>query len=91
MKAFKIRQGLSANERVFIKSFPGAKNECMSDYIKPSLKYTPDVVILHCGTNDFHTAKNPDVISSKILNLVNEMKNDNNEIIVCGKSQETTC
>ena len=35
-----MRQGLSANERVSIKSFPGARNECMSDYIKPSLKYT---------------------------------------------------
>ena len=48
----------------------------MSHYIKPSLKYTPDVVILHCGTNDLRTEKSADIIASEIITLANEMKND---------------
>ena len=84
MKAFKMRQGLSANEKVYIKSFPGAKNDCMSDYIKPSLKYNPDAIILHCGTNDLRMEKSAEVIVNEILNLANEMKTENNEIIISG-------
>ena len=84
IKAFKMKQGLSSKEKVFIKSFAGAKNECMSDYITPSLKYKPDVIILHCGTNDLRSEKSTEDIATEIINLAKRMKSDNNDIIISG-------
>ena len=56
----------------------------MSDYIKPSLKYTPDVIILHCGTNDLRTEKKAEEIENEVINLAKEMKKEDNEIIISG-------
>ena len=58
IKPFKMRQSLK-NERIFGKSFPGSTIDCMKDYIKPSLKYDPDAIIIHVGTNDLRTEKEP--------------------------------
>ena len=56
----------------------------MVDCIKPSLKYTPDVIILHCGMNDLRMEKNTDEIANEIINLAKEMNKDENEIIISG-------
>ena len=48
IKAFKMRNALSSNEKIYIKSFPGATTEDMRDYIKPSLKYNSGIQV-----NDF--------------------------------------
>ena len=52
MKTFKMKQGMSKQDKMYIKSFPGATIQCMHDYIKRSLKFQPDTILLHCGTND---------------------------------------
>ena len=36
----------------FVKTFPGATTEDMESYIIQTLKRNPDVLIIHCGTND---------------------------------------
>ena len=85
MKSFKMKQGLTSKEKVFIKSFPGATNECMVDYIKPTLKHNPDVIIVHSGTNDLRsTEKSAGDIANEIIKLAKSIKSDNNEIIVSG-------
>ena len=35
-----------------IRPHPGATIVDMIDYIKPELRNKPDIIILHCGTND---------------------------------------
>ena len=50
IQAHKIRQGLKGNERVYVKSFPGATVNNMRSYVIPSKKFSNDHVILHIGT-----------------------------------------
>ena len=44
--------GISRDHTVKIRPHPGATDIDMCDYIKPELRHQPDVIILHCGTND---------------------------------------
>ena len=37
---------------VFVKTFSDVKSTCMNDYVKPSVRSSPDHFILHVGTND---------------------------------------
>ena len=82
IESYKMRQGMTSDEKVYIKSFPGAKVECMTDYIKPTLKFNPDAIILHIGTNDLRSEKSAEDIGNEILSLVNTIKTPVNQIIV---------
>ena len=42
------------NCKVYVRSFPGAKVQCMDDYKKPSMRDKPDHFIIHVGTNDLN-------------------------------------
>ena len=44
--------GTSRDHTVKIRPHLGATNIDMCDYIKLELRHQPDVIILHCGTND---------------------------------------
>ena len=52
IKAYKMRDSITKGDRIYVKSFSGATISDMEDYVKPSLKYNPDLVILQIGTND---------------------------------------
>ena len=39
-------------QNVIVKSFPGAKLDCMSHYTIATFKSNPDRIIIHCGTNN---------------------------------------
>ena len=43
---------ISRDHTVKIRPHPGARSIDMGDYIKRELRHQPDVIILHCGTND---------------------------------------
>ena len=44
---------LSNKQRhVYVKSFPGATSDDFIDYCKPIAKRTPDIMVVHVGTND---------------------------------------
>ena len=81
IKPFKMRKVISSNDKIYIKSFPGAKIDCMKDYTKPSPKYHPDLLILHMGTNDLCSEKSPEDIAEDI-NLTRDIKTDENEVVV---------
>ena len=49
---------------------PGATTVDICNYIKPELRYKPDVIIIHCGTNDIENEINT---VKKIKNLVKEI------------------
>ena len=72
------------NERLFVKSFPGATLDDMMDYIKPSLKYNPDHIIIHTGTIDLKSDKDAMEISNEIIKLANNVKTDENIVTISG-------
>ena len=41
-----------SNDDVKLKCHRGVTSEDLSDYLKPVIRKNPDVVIIHCGTND---------------------------------------
>ena len=71
--------GISRDHTVKIKPHPGATSIDMCDYIKLKLRHQPDVIILHCGTNDIsneiNTLKKLDgqMHSSVGLDIINLM------------------
>ena len=44
--------GISKNDQVQVKAHPGATTNDIIDYIKPTIRQKPDIVIVHSGTND---------------------------------------
>ena len=75
----------SINHRYIVKVRPflSAKTIDMVDYIKPTQRdFSPDVYLLHVGTNYLFSNKSPEQISPDILNLANSLKLDNNTVIV---------
>ena len=82
IQGHRMKQGMSSGDKVFVRCFAGAKTECMNDYIKPSLKYYPDVVVLHVGTNDLRGTKTPEEIGEDILTIARKIKTPNNEVII---------
>ena len=82
IKSYKMRQGMNAKERVFIKSFPGATLSDMKHYIQSSMKHKPGMIILHCGTSDLRTTQTAEEIAEEITNLANTIKNEENEVII---------
>ena len=54
-------KGLSRDHHVTVRKHPGATSEDIKDYIKPPARRKPDVMIIHCGTNDL-TKKDADTV-----------------------------
>ena len=77
MQAYKMKQCLSSNDKVFVKSFSGATTECMTDYVKPSLKYNPDIIILHCRSNNLRSIdESAEDIANNVINLAKSIKSE---------------
>lgn len=57
--------------KVVVKSFSGASTECMYDHANPTLRMKPEIIILHCGTNDLskHKDNDPETVAGNIMNL----------------------
>ena len=50
--------GISRDLAIKIRPHPGATSIDMCDYIKPGLRHQPDIIILHCETNDISNEMN---------------------------------
>ena len=61
---------------VVVKSFPGAKTDCMNHYLIPSLKQKPDNIILHVGANDLQSTDTASKIASRIIDLAHKCVNN---------------
>ena len=70
------------NCKVYAKSFSSAKVRCMKDYLKPSLRQNPDHVVLHVGTNDLDSDKDPELIAKSIADLASTVKKDTCEVTI---------
>ena len=60
--------GISRKNTIKMRPHPGATTVDICDYIKPELRQKPDVIIIHCGTNDIEN----DMVK-KIKKLVKEI------------------
>ena len=53
--------------KIYVKLYSESKIRCMEDLAKPTSSVDPDQLILHVGTNDLPTRKNPDEIAKNIM------------------------
>ena len=62
---------LTTNEhKVVVKSFSGASTKCMTDHVNPTLRLKPEMMILHCGTNDLtKITDEPEKVADNVMNL----------------------
>ena len=54
----------------------------MYNYSRPSKKHSPDLFILHVGTNELRSSKTAEKISNELLKLASDLKTDQNEVLV---------
>ena len=62
--------------------FSGATVPCMEDYMKPSLRNTPDQLIFHAWRNNLSFEKFSKEIVVSIINLSSRLKNKMHDVSV---------
>ena len=72
----KVRNGVKNNVKVYVKAFPGATTNHMKSYANPSKEFNNDLIILHCGTNDLRSNKQPTVIAKDITELAMDLQSE---------------
>ena len=80
----KLSNSLNNNHHVVLRSFGGAKTQCMEDYIKPTIKLSPNQIIIHCDTNNLASNEEPKTIADNIINLAMNAKSDNHKVAISG-------
>ena len=65
--------GISKNDRVQVKTHPGATTNDIIDYIKPTICQKPDIVIIHSGMNDVRKDVNTMSRVRKVVAAVKEI------------------
>ena len=70
----KLSSQTSNQSLTYVKAFPGATVEDMSDYTMPSLRRKPEEVILHVGTNNLKFSEQRE-IAEGIVNLGLKIQN----------------
>lgn len=82
IKGHKLKRKLAKNERIYVKSFPGATITDMKDHVRPTMRSDPDLIVLHAGCNDLRSNKTAANIASDIINLTLQMKSEKNDVII---------
>ena len=59
---------------ISVKRFYGATVDDMDSYVLPSKKFNPEIVVLHCGTNDFKKITEAKCTADDIVTLALSMK-----------------
>ena len=70
------------NCKIYVRSFPGAKVQCMDDYKKPSIRDEPDHFIVHVGTNDLSSEVSSKSIEESIGDLAMSLKTESDDVSV---------
>ena len=77
VQGWRVSKGMKV--KTVVKAFPGASVEDMLDYVKPTIKYHPEEIILRVGTNDLKPSDSRKV-AERIVDLRNfiEAESSNN-------------
>ena len=78
--------GRKVKQNVIVKSFPGAKLDCMSHLAIPTVKSNPDRIIIHCGTNNLKMDESREAIAEKTTELAKSVKSTTNEVLISSTS-----
>ena len=70
------------NCKVKVMSFSGATADCMTDYMKPSLRENPNHFILNVGTNDLISNNSAKCIAESIIEKAVYLKNDKHDVSI---------
>ena len=70
------------NCKVKVMWFSGATADCMTDYMKPSLRENPNHFILHVGTNDLISNNSAKCIAESIIEKAVYLKNDKHDVSI---------
>ena len=65
-------RGLSGKHHVRVRAHPGATSLDLTDHIKPIARRKPDIVIIHCGTNDLTNSVDTEEYVKKTLDTLRE-------------------
>ena len=80
----KLPNSLSNNHHVVVRSFGGAKTQCMEDHIKRTIKLSADQIIIHCGTNNLLSNEESKIIADNTNNLAKKAKSDVHKVAISG-------
>ena len=80
----KLTNSLSNNHHVVVRSFGGAKTQCMEDHIKRTIKLSADQIIIHCGTNNLLSNEESKIIADNTNNLAKKAKSDVHKVAISG-------
>ena len=69
-------EGRSRGDSVKIRPHPGISTEDLIDHIKPAIRKTPDIVVIHIGTNDLENNRNFVKKTKKLVSAVKEVDQD---------------
>ena len=78
----KQKLGRKFKQNVIMRSFPGAKLDCMSNHAISTVKSNPDRIMTHCGTNDLNMDERPEAIAEKTIKLAKSVKLPKTEVIL---------
>ena len=56
----------------------------MKDYVKPTLKFKPDVIVLHCGTNYLKKCDNNQELAKNIVTLATDIAEEETSVAISG-------
>ena len=69
--------GISRSNTVKMRPHPGATTVDICDYIKSELRHKPDVIIIHCGTNETEDGINTVRNIKKLVKVIDEYDKQN--------------
>lgn len=79
IRGYELNKKVAENTKTYVRSESGATVEDMTDYIKPTVRYNPDLIIIHCGTNDLRL-RSAEEIATDVIGLAVDVKNEENEV-----------
>ena len=83
LNGFLLTRELKHKCLVKVRPFSSGKVRCMHDHVKPTIRdVNPDLVILHCRTNDPNSERTASQIARSIIELALSLKSKDNKISV---------
>ena len=84
LQGWRMKSSMKSNEKIIVRSFPGASTDDMSFHAVPSVKRKPRCFVLHTGANDFRDEEDDNEIAKTIFSLAKTLKADENTVYVSG-------
>ena len=69
---------VSRNDSVKVRSHPGATTDDFIDYVRPTIRKKPNLIIIHSGTNDIQNNVNTLQKIRKVISSIKEYDTDDN-------------